>query len=209
MFEFPPIPSWPGLHPLVIHFPIALLIVAPLFILLGLMIPSVRKSFLLAALILTVLGTIGAFIAVESGEAAADLADKTPEISAVLDRHQELAETTRNLFTFVTLFLAALIFLPRLLKKEIPVKILVGLHLLLLIVYIGGIGLLANTAHYGGRLVHEFSVHSVMTVSAPAEPGPEIAGDAKNREGIIFKEDILCSIPDHFSVDRRNLSASG
>ena len=35
MIEFPPIPSWDGLHPLIVHFPIALLLVAPLLVVLG------------------------------------------------------------------------------------------------------------------------------------------------------------------------------
>ncbi len=34
--SFPPFPSWDGLHPLIVHFPIALLLVAPLFVVLGL-----------------------------------------------------------------------------------------------------------------------------------------------------------------------------
>lgn len=35
MQALPPIPNWTGLHPLVIHFPIALLLVTPLFIIAG------------------------------------------------------------------------------------------------------------------------------------------------------------------------------
>ena len=31
----PPVPNWSELHPLVIHFPIALLLVAPLFVIAG------------------------------------------------------------------------------------------------------------------------------------------------------------------------------
>ena len=36
MIQLPPIPGWYELHPLVVHFPIALLLIAPLFVLLGL-----------------------------------------------------------------------------------------------------------------------------------------------------------------------------
>ena len=64
---FPPIPSWDGLHPLIIHFPIALLLVAPILVLLGLISPNRGRAFLGAALILMVLGTIASWIAVSTG----------------------------------------------------------------------------------------------------------------------------------------------
>ena len=36
----PPIPSWDGLHPLVVHFPIALLLAAPVLLLAGMVFPA-------------------------------------------------------------------------------------------------------------------------------------------------------------------------
>ncbi len=35
MIDLPPLPTWDGIHPLVVHFPIALLLVAPLLVLLA------------------------------------------------------------------------------------------------------------------------------------------------------------------------------
>jgi len=35
MLHFPPIPNWDALHPLIIHFPIALLLIAPIFVVVG------------------------------------------------------------------------------------------------------------------------------------------------------------------------------
>ena len=59
MQALPPIPSWTELHPLVIHFPIALLLVAPLFIIIGMIVnPQKGRPFLIAALILMLLGTV-------------------------------------------------------------------------------------------------------------------------------------------------------
>ena len=89
---FPPIPSFDGLHPIVVHFPVALLIVAPLFLALAALFPSKAGCFGRSALVLLALGTIASFVAVESGEAAARLADRTPEINAQIERHEELAE---------------------------------------------------------------------------------------------------------------------
>ena len=60
MIALPPIPTWEGLHPLVVHFPIALLLVAPWLVLLGaLLAPSRGRPWLFAALTLLALGTAG------------------------------------------------------------------------------------------------------------------------------------------------------
>ena len=158
---FPPIPSWDGLHPLIVHFPVALLLSAPLFVLLGALFPKTRGlSF--AALLLMLLGTSAAFVAVETGEAAGELAERTPQINQALEGHQELAETTRNVFAGLTLAFALLLFLPKLLKKQPSRAVSLTLTVVFLAAYsIGGV-FLANTAHQGGRLVHELGIRALI-----------------------------------------------
>src|SRR5579863_9102804 len=95
VLALPPIPNWSEIHPLIIHFPIVLLLVAPLFVLAAMVMnPQKARPFLIAALTLMVLGTVSAFVAVGSGEAAAAVADRTAAVSAVLESHEELAHTT-------------------------------------------------------------------------------------------------------------------
>ena len=79
MLQFPAIPSWDALHPLIIHFPIALLLIAPIFIVVGAVLtPAKGRSYLIAAMVLLLVGTASIFVAVESGEAAGKLAERTP-----------------------------------------------------------------------------------------------------------------------------------
>jgi uncharacterized membrane protein len=183
MFQFPPLPTWDGLHPLIIHFPIGLLLIAPLFILLGAVVePRRGRMFLMAALLMLILGTSAIFVAIETGESAAKLADRSPEISAVLERHEGLAERTKLAFSVLTFLLAVIIFLPAILKRELPRGIYVGMPIVFLFLYAGGMLLLSNTAHNGGRLVHEFGVHALVAPT-PGQPGTEptsLPGDKEN-----------------------------
>ena len=162
MIETPPMPSWDGLHPLIVHFPVALLLVAPLFVLLALVWQTHRRGLFVAALLLMVLGTASTFVAVSTGEAAGKLADRSPEVNAVLSHHEELAESTRAVFTVLTLVFAGLVFAPVLLRREVGEATTVALAVLFLLVYGAGALVLSNTAHNGGRLVHELGVRSLM-----------------------------------------------
>lgn len=166
--EFPPIPSWDGLHPLIIHFPIALLLAAPLLVVLGALDSKRGKGLLMAALILMALGTAFSYVAVETGEAAAELAERSPEMAPVLMHHQKLAERTRLMFTVLTALFAALALGPALLKREMKRPLSLGLYAGFLVLYAVGAITLANTAHNGARLVHEFGIRALM----PAAPAP-------------------------------------
>lgn len=164
--EFPPLPSWDGLHPLIIHFPIALLLVAPLLMVLGALAGKRGKGLLMAALILMALGTAFSYVAVETGEAAAELADRTPQMAPVLAHHQKLAERTRLMFTVLTVLFSAIALGPTLLKREMKRLLALTLYAGFLLLYAVGAITLANTAHNGGRLVHEFGVRALMPSTA-------------------------------------------
>jgi uncharacterized membrane protein len=174
MFQMPPIPSWDALHPLIIHFPIALLLVAPLFVIAALLVSAPKRQlFMFSALVLMILGTASVYVAVSTGEAAGKLAERTTQVNAVLERHEDLAEKTRVTFTVLTVVLAGILMAPRLMKRE-PSRIMSAIvSVIFLVLYGGAAQLLTNTAHNGGLLVHEFGVTAM--VSAPATvPGQAI-----------------------------------
>lgn len=159
---FPPMPTWDSLHPLIIHFPIALLMVAPLFVLAGLVCKDCGKWIHLAALALMVMGTLGAFVAVSTGEAAAELALRTPAVEAALEHHEEMAETTQVVFAILTSIYALLVIVPWAMRKPLPARVLIPAHGAFVLLFGGSLVLLVNTAHQGGLLVHEYGVHAML-----------------------------------------------
>lgn len=178
MLQFPPIPTWEALHPLVIHFPIALLLLSPLFILISAVLaPAKSRPYLTAALMILLLGTAGLFIAEWTGEAAAELAERGGGSAAVLEIHESLASETAIVFSVLTAILLGIYAVPRVLHRELTRLMTTFLPVAFLALYSVGILFLVNTAHAGGRLVHEFGIHTLL----PAESGAASAGaEAEN-----------------------------
>lgn len=164
MLHPPTIPSWDGLHPLIIHFPIALLLIVPVFIGVGAVLtPTKGRSSLIAAMVLLLAGTAATFIAVETGEAAGRLAERAPAMEQVLENHEALAERTRAVFSVLSVIFVALLAIPWLVKRADTRLTTTILPLAFLVLYSVGILLLVNTAHNGGRLVHEFGVRAMVS----------------------------------------------
>jgi uncharacterized membrane protein len=159
----PPWPGWDAAHPLIVHFPVALLMVAPLFVVLAILSPKHAGCMSFAALVLLVLGTTAAFVAVETGEATAELALHTDAITPVLKHHQELGELTRNVFTALTLLYAIVLVLPFVAKKAARPAYRTVTNVVMLVLLAGGSLIVANTGHLGGRLVHELGVRAMWT----------------------------------------------
>lgn len=170
----PTLPPWNALHPLVVHFPIALLLVVPLVIGIGLGDRSGR-NVPGVALLLLVLGTAGAWLAAATGESAGQLAERLPGVAGILERHEELAEITRTLFTALTLAYGGLLAVPRALKHELSRGRRIALHGGFLVLYVVALVPLVATAHQGGRLVHEKGVHALFPPEPPGAGGPSAA----------------------------------
>ncbi len=164
-WSLPPYPGWDGLHPLVIHFPIALLLVAPIFVALALILGRRGRWAAPMALALLVIGTGFALIARETGEAAAALVDQSPSISAVLDQHEDLAEATVAAFSALTALYALILLAQWKWPKLASARIHIPVHGVFLLLLLAASVILANTGHQGGRLVHEFGIHAI---TAPA-----------------------------------------
>lgn len=141
-------------HPLVVHFPIALLIAALLFD--GAAWVWKRASLSEAALGVHGLGVFGALLAVLTGNQAEEAVEDLPGIHEVLERHEVLGQAV----LWVGLAVLALrVFLIWRRVGGLGSKALMTLLSLGLAVLVGAAG------YQGGRLVYEFGagVEPVMT----------------------------------------------
>lgn len=198
----PPIPTWDAMHPLIVHFPIALLMIVPVLLILGLIWQKHSRGLFLATFVLMVAGTIGIYVAMSTGEAGEERAEKIPAAEVVLEQHEELAETTRTIFTALTLIFAAMLFAAPLLRKRIQKnyqlqtttepaedesfllsrKTSMIATAAFLVFYLAGIVTLANTAHQGGRLVHEFGVQAAMNTGGAGTPNNSPVSPARQKK---------------------------
>lgn len=169
---FPPLPAWHAAHPLVVHFPLGLLMVAPLLILAAIVRPAHRHPYAVAAFLVILCGTLGALLAVATGEEAAEWAPHTPQVHALIEHHEHLGELTRNLFLGLTALYALVVFGPLALRRNLSSKTAVAAQVLFLALYFGGLTQLAWTGHVGAELVHGQGVRAAWS-APPTAVSPE------------------------------------
>lgn len=182
--QVPPIPTWDAMHPLIIHFPIVLLLLVPVFILIaGIMRPPKNAPYMTVSLLLLLLGTASLFFAASSGEESAELADRSGSVDSVIAMHEHLASRTEVLFCVLAALFVVLYAWPRV--RKLPQSRLVStvLPISFLLLYGVGIAYLVNTAHAGGRLVHEFGVHALVAPSGPVNASSAKSPNHDREEG--------------------------
>ncbi len=180
----PHIPTWDSLHPLIIHFPIVLLFVSPLFIAISAALrPPKGRPYMITAILLLLLGTASLLIAMSTGKAAAKVVERGGAMDAVLETHQNFASETIVVFSQLSIILLGIFLLPRVLQRRETRLFSTVLPLTFLAFYFGGIVFLVNTAYTGTRLVHEFGVHALISATtgqstaSPAEANNRISDD--------------------------------
>lgn len=169
----------PNLHPMVVHFPIALLPVALGFDLAALL--RRRRWLDRAATVLYTLAGLAAWAALAAGEQAADsLVGLDPHDQSHLNSHSDWAH-----YTFYTLIVLVVLRLAVAWwdRREERVSRLPARWLLVLVA-LGGVGMLFWTADLGGGLVYEHGV-AVQAESEGGHPatGSGTAGHEEGEEG--------------------------
>ncbi len=144
------------IHPIVVHFPIALLCASVAFDILARRWPT--GGFRDTSLYCLLAGVMGAALAVVTGGMEEELAERAGAPESVLELHESLG--TATLIVFVALLCLRLA-MQRGWIKDLP-ALSIGLGVI-------GIVILALTGYWGGELVYVYGI-GVQAVMVPVAP---------------------------------------
>ncbi|SMO64078.1 DUF2231 domain-containing protein [Gracilimonas mengyeensis] len=158
------LPEWaPNIHPMLVHFPIALLLIAAVGSLASFFVPDKwwdeQKNT-----VLYVLGALSAIVVYYTGQAAADSVFLEAGAQSVLSEHAGWAEYT--LWFFVLYAILRGVFHWFGLMKKISFKIVAFITVL------PGLFMLYETAEYGGKMVFGYGVGTGQLVQQDTESAP-------------------------------------
>lgn len=146
-------PDLGSLHPQVVHFVIALLILGVLARVISLFPLGPRSTFISAmAATLIFLGTGASVVAVQSGLDAHERVESIPGVRAAVDVHEDYGKDTRNIFLVVSVLeIGVLAFVAR------KPKLATGLRVISALVGIFGVVTLVEAGEHGGDLVYSYA----------------------------------------------------
>ena len=154
------IPAWaPNLHPLLVHFPVTLLLCALVLDMASLLLPT-RPALRNTATLFYCAGAFMAMATYFSGLHAAQAMTVSPEEGAAVTAHFTWADRTTWFFVFFASFRIAFSYIWRPTARWATVAAIV--------VALSGIGMLLMTADRGGRLVFH---HGLGVATVPSSIG--------------------------------------
>ena len=156
------LPEWaPSIHPMIVHFPIALLFAAGVADLVS--VAPGRLSWLRRTTVaLYAAGAVAALIAMRSGQVAAGALQLPPAAQAILHDHEEWGE--RTVWYFGILALVRLVAMWRDHQVRLP------LRAVLLALGLGGLLLVLETGEHGAQLVFQQGVGVRAQSGSAASP---------------------------------------
>lgn len=157
-------PSLAAIHPQVVHFVVALIIVGVFFRLLS---TVVRMPWLSpAALALVTLGTLASVVAVRSGADAHGPVERVPGARAAVVEHEEWGERARNAFLLLLVVEAVAATLTA--RKVGAAR---TAQLVAAVAGLAAVGVLYRAADLGGRLVYGYAGGVAVNTGDPDDVG--------------------------------------
>ncbi len=156
------------LHPAVVHFPVALLILGAFASVLAVFFR--RWSLPVVAAVLLGLGALGSFAAMVTGEQDEERAE-TVAPEALLEQHEDAASQARLAAIVATFFACVSVALAR---RPIIAR---AVGAAAAVVAISAAFLVARTGHLGGRLVYDYGAGIHPVTAASKAPGTRAHDD--------------------------------
>lgn len=141
------------LHAMVVHFPIALLIVGFLFEMISLI--QKKEFFRQAGFYLLILGTAGTIVSYITGNAAGGEGMEEGPLNKAIELHEQAATISLWLSSITTLGYAAIYFFKY--DKR-------WLRITVVLLFAGVIGSIARTGYLGGQLVYKHGAGVELTL---------------------------------------------
>lgn len=157
-------PTLAQLHPQVVHFAVALLLLGVLFRVISL--TGKLKFTDHGASALLILGTVAALVSVKSGDAAHGPVERIPGARPVVIEHEEAAERTHDVFAAVVLLEILALGMAASAKTSGKVR---WVHAASAIVGIWGATTLYRTAELGGEIVYKYAGGPGIRSGAPED----------------------------------------
>ena len=165
-------PSLAGLHPIVVHFAIALLIAGAVFRWLSL---TGRLSFASpAAASLLLAGTVAAVLAAKSGTAAHGPVERIPGVVDAVIAHEHWGERARNAFIVVAVAELVVLLLARRGKERLAV-------IASAVLCVPAVFCLYEAGEHGGELVYEYAGGPGLRTGDPADVGRLLVAGVYNQ----------------------------
>ncbi len=159
------------IHPMIIHFPIALLIVGFLFDLVGVFVK--KEFFSRTGFYLLILGTLGVVAAYITGNIAGEGIAEAGTLKQAIETHEDAATLTLWLMIIASVVRLGLVVLK---KYEGAFK------WVSLIIFLAGVLSIARTGFYGGELVFKHAAGIQFNLGADLESGSSEITDSQSTE---------------------------
>ncbi len=159
------------IHPMIIHFPIALLIIGFMFDLFGVLVK--KEFFSKTGFYLLILGTLGVVAAYISGNIAGEGIAEAGSLKQAIETHEDAAALTLWLMVITSVVRIGLVMLK---------KFKGAFQLIYLILFLAGVLSIARTGFYGGELVFKHAAGIQFNLGAGLDSGSSEGTESRSTE---------------------------